>query len=285
MAAGPTSRDVRVPSRSTSALVADAATVLTALVVLLAAAASTAGLAVDGLYRDNASTAAGWRANDVVTLLALPVVVAASAHARRGSSRGRLIWLGVLWYLVYNYAFYLVGAALNDVFLLYAAVVAGGMWALVVVLVGTDIDELARGLRPTRYVPWVAAYLAIAAVGLGGAWISQSLAFALEGTVPQIMVDTDSKTAIVFALDLTLVVPTMLVAAGLLWRRRAWGHVLGAVVGVKGVLYASVLLAMAVDQATRGEDDAWSFAPVSAFLLVGCLLVAVLLLRDVRDRP
>jgi hypothetical protein len=146
-----------------------------------------------------------------VTLVTLPLLVGAYARARRGSSRGRLLWLGVLWYLVYNYAFYLVGTALNDVFLLYAAVVAAGMWALGVGLAATDVDGIARRLRPTAPVRWVAGYLAIAAVGLGGAWIAQSLAFALDGTVPQIMLDTDSKTPIVFALDLTLVVPTMLV--------------------------------------------------------------------------
>jgi hypothetical protein len=158
------------------------------------------------------------------------------------------------------------------------------MWGLGVGLGATDVDSIAPTLRGTARVRWAAAYLAIAAAGLGSAWIAQSLAFAVDGTVPQIMLDTDSRDPIVFALDLTLVVPTMLVAAWLLWRRRAWGHVLGAVVGVKGVLYAIVLLALAADQANRGEDDAWSFAPVSAFLLVGCLLVVLVVLRDVRRR-
>jgi hypothetical protein len=283
--AAPASPDHGVRSWPARPLTLDAATGLTAIVVVLGAAAAISGLLVDGLYRDNPSTAAGWRANDLVTLVTLPLLVGAYARARRGSSRGCLLWLGVLWYLVYNYAFYLVGTALNDVFLLYAALVAAGMWALGVGLAGTDVGGIARRLRPTAPARWVAGYLALAAVGLAGAWTAQSLAFALDGTVPQIMLDTDSKTPIVFALDLTLVVPTMLVAAGLLWRRRAWGHVLGTIVGVKGVLYACVLLAMAADQANRGEDDAWSFAPVSAFLLLGCLFVATCLLRDVRDRP
>jgi hypothetical protein len=134
-------------------------------------------------------------------------------------------------------------------------------------------------------VRWVAGYLAIAAVGLAGAWTASRSPSPSTAPSRRSCSTPTRRRPIVFALDLTLVVPTMLVAAVLLWRRHAWGHVLGTIVGIKGVLYALVLLAMAAGQANRGEDDAWSFAPVSAFLLVGCLLVAASLLRDVRDRP
>ncbi|HEV2060609.1 MAG TPA: hypothetical protein VGR11_14735 [Solirubrobacteraceae bacterium] len=37
---------------------------------------------------------------------------------------------------------------------------------------------------------------------------------------------------------------------------------------------------MAAYQADRGVDDAWSFAPVSAFLLLGCLFVTLALLAN-----
>ena len=95
----------------------------------------------------------------------------------------------------------------------------------------------------------MAAFLVVVAVGLGGAWSAQSLAFATGGEAQQLMIDTGSKTPIVFAIGLTLVVPTMLVAGVLLWRRRPWGCMLG----VKGVAYATVLLAVAAWQDARGN--------------------------------
>lgn len=273
------------PPRSAVAALGAAATVLTALVALFAAAAAIAGLAADELYRDNAYTVASWRANDLVTLAAVALLTAAYVLSLRGSRRARLVWLGVLWYMLYNYAFYLFAAAFNDVFLLYAGIVAAAAWALIVALMRTDVHALASRFVATTPVRAISAYLAVAAVGLGGAWIAQSLDFAVAGTVPQLMTDTAASTPVVFALDLTLVVPTMLVAAWLLWQRRAWGYVLAAIVGVKGILYGAVLLAMAAYQSDRGVDDAWSFAPVSAFLLLGCLFVTLALLGNLRSQP
>ncbi len=262
-----------------------AAGILTAAIVLLAAAASAAGLLDGDLYRDNAWSVANWRGNDLVTLLFLPVLAGAYRLAVRGSRRARLVWLGGLAYMVYNYAFYLFGAAFNDVFLLYAGLVAASIWALALGLSGTDAARYADGLRHATRVRVAAGYLAFAAIGLAVAWIGQSLQFAVTGTVPQIIEDSGIHTSLVFALDLSLAVPAMLVAALLLLRQRPWGLVLGAALGVKGTVYATVLLVMSAYQADRGAADAWGFAPVAVFLLLGSLLVVVALLAGLdRER-
>jgi hypothetical protein len=271
---------VHVPlrHRALPAVTTDPLGILTGLLVVLAIVASLAGLFAAHLYRDNAYAVANWRGNDLITLFAVPVLLGGYSFSRRGSDRGRLIWLGALWYLLYNYAFYLFGTRFNDIFLLYAALVAGSLWALILGLARTDVHGLAGRFRSSTPVRWISAYLAIATVGLAIAWIGQSLSFATGGKPPQIMIDSGATTSYVFALDLTLAVPLMLVAAVLLWRRQAWGYGLGAIVAVKGVLYASALLAMSGYQADRGQHDAWSFAPGSVFLLVGCLAIGGVLL-------
>jgi hypothetical protein len=272
----------RVPlrHRALPAVSADPLAILTAALAVLAVAASLAGLFADHLYRDNAYAIANWRGNDVVTLFAVAVLLGGYSFSRRGSDRGRLIWLCALWYLLYNYAFYLFGTRFNDIFLIYAGLVAGSVWALILGLSRTDVNRIAGRFGGSTPVRWISGYLGIAAVGLAVAWIAQSLSFAAGGKAPQIMIDSGATTSYVFALDLTLAVPVMLVAAVLLWRRQAWGYVLGAIVGVKGVLYASALLVMSGYQADRGQHDAWSFAPVAVFLLAGCLAVAVALLTQ-----
>ena len=72
------------------------------------------GLLASGAYRDVAWIKATWFGNDLVTLLiAVPLLLGAMWSASRGSTRARLIWLGVLGYAVYNYTYYVLGAALN----------------------------------------------------------------------------------------------------------------------------------------------------------------------------
>ena len=83
---------------------------------------ATLGLIFSGQYRDVVWIRETWFGNDWVTLVvAVPALVLASRIAARGSSRAHVVRLGLLAYAVYNYAFYLFGAALNVFFPVYVA--------------------------------------------------------------------------------------------------------------------------------------------------------------------
>lgn len=74
------------------------------------------GLIFSGQYRDPEPIHSSWFGNDWVTLvLAVPLLLAGFVHAARGAARGLMVWLGMIAYAIYNYAFYLFGAALNIV--------------------------------------------------------------------------------------------------------------------------------------------------------------------------
>src|SRR5689334_2249532 len=101
------------------------AMLLSAMIALLALVASTGGLFRYGLYRDNILVTAAFRGNDLITLtIAVPGLIIALLMAQRGSARGQLIEMGLLAYMLYNYVFYLYGAAFNRFFLMYVALVA-----------------------------------------------------------------------------------------------------------------------------------------------------------------
>jgi hypothetical protein len=114
---------------------------LSALIAILAAVASAVGLLAGGVYRDNAFVAAGWHGNDLVTLVAVvPALAASLILSGRGSHRARLVGLGLLAYMLYNYAFYLFGAAFNRLFLLYVLLVTLSGLAIGLALVHLDVD-------------------------------------------------------------------------------------------------------------------------------------------------
>jgi hypothetical protein len=75
-------------------------------------AQSALGLLFESRYRDAEWIKATWFGNDWVTLVVgMPLLAVALALARRGSIRALLLWVGVLGYAAYNYAYYLLGAA------------------------------------------------------------------------------------------------------------------------------------------------------------------------------
>ena len=96
---------------------------LTMIVVALMGAQAILGLLFQAQYRDADWIVATWFGNDWFTLVvAVPMFAVALMSAGRGSIRGFLLWAGMLGYGVYNYAYYLFGAALNAFFPLYVLV-------------------------------------------------------------------------------------------------------------------------------------------------------------------
>jgi hypothetical protein len=263
-----------------------AAHLMSGLIAGVAVAACVCGLWVPGLYRDNRLVTAVWFGNDVVTLvLAVPVLVGSLVWARRGSGRGQLVWLGALDYMLYNSAFYLFAAAFNAAFLLYAALFALSIYALVFGFIGTDLARATQRLRASR---WVAAYMLLTVVTLGGLWTAMSLGFVFTGKVPAPVVSSGHPTAIVFALDLTLLLPPMALAAIWLWHRRPWGVALAIVLNVKGALYTAALAAGTFSAMQAGEPGAAAQLPVWLTLSVLSLAATLWLLwppRGLRTGP
>ena len=77
------------------------------------------------------------------------------------------------------------------------------------------------------------------AASLGGLWVFAALQFARTDRMPagSALVETDSLVKLGIALDLSLLVPGYAIASVLLWRRRPWGFVLGAILLISGVAH------------------------------------------------
>lgn len=212
------------------------------LIAILAALASAGGLLCKGLYRDNAFVTTTWLGNDAVTLfLAVPILVAALFFSARGSLRAQLVWLGMLDYMLYNYAFYLFGAAFNAFFLVYAALLGLSIFALIFGLINLDVERIRQQFSDHTPVKWISGYFLLVALGLGTIYFIQSIAFIFSGQLPAIVMMAEHPTNIVFALDLTLLIPWQVVGAVWLMKRHPWGYVLAGILSVKGPLYTLVL--------------------------------------------
>lgn len=261
------------------------ADILSAIILVLAAAASAGGLLLAGLYRDNDLVRSAWLGNDLVTLVvAVPVLAASLAFARRGSPRARLVQLGMLDYMLYNYAFYLFGAAFNSLFLIYTALFTLAIFALISGLLDLDVGLIAGRIRPRASFRWVSGWMVFVALGLTAVYLIQSLQFIATAALPAIVVATGHPTSVVFALDLSLVVPVLLLGAVWLWQRRPWGYVLAAIVNVKGAVYMLALSGATAASFKFGFLEDPSQIVLWLVLGAGSLLAVLRLLRNL-DAP
>lgn len=253
--------------------------ILSIIITVLLIIVSAGGLFVDGLYQDNPWVTTQLQGNDLVTLIvAVPLLVAGMYFTKRGSDRGLLIWMAMLGYTLYGYGFYLFGATFNDVFLVYVALFSLSIFALVAGLIRLDAAAIAKQFKTSTPIRWICGYMMLVAVFLGILWTAQSVGFIASGTLPQVIVDSGHPTSIVFALDLALLVPCMVLGAVWLWQRKPWGYVLSAIMVLKGTTYSLALVGMAVFAANADIPGALDMLPFwSLFTLAGLLASGFLL--------
>src|SRR5919106_275662 len=200
---------------------------LSALIVLLALPVHLIGLLMPSIYRDPAVLLPQNLGTDLVTLcVGIPLLAATAVATWKGSLRARLLWLGALGYLAYDYGMYALGVRWNPLFLLYAALFALSLYALIIGLVGTDAARVRAALSGRVPVRSVAAYLIVIAVMVAAMWLAEEVGALVSGTVPPSVTQFETPTNIVHVFDLCIVLPAMVLAAVQLLRERPWGYVL-----------------------------------------------------------
>jgi hypothetical protein len=259
--------------------------ILSTIVTLLAALASAGGLLINNLYRDNDFVKLAWRTNDMITLfVVVPLLIISVFLSQKGFQRWLLIWIGLLGYTFYNFAFYLFGTAFNLFFLVYTALVSISAFSLILLFSQLDISSMASKFSVKTPVKYISIYLLLITVMLFIAEISIIIPFITSGTIPETIKQTGHPTGVVFALDFSIVVPVSIMAAVLLWQQKGWGYILSIMMLVKGFTYGLVLCigtALLANSVAYGKWD--PLMPLYVVLAVGGILGCWLLLKNFKE--
>jgi hypothetical protein len=261
-----------------------AAYTLSILAAVLMAAASVVGVAVPGFYPDIPWASAALRGGDLVSLVVgTPLLVAAVVATARGSDRAHLLWAGALGYTVYTYAYLVFGAEFNDLFLVHVVILSAAIWGLIRLLSATDVRAVAARFGTRTPARTVSVLLGGTAVVLAGMWSYASLRQALTGRLPG-GAAPPAALHMVYATDLTFFVVPLGVAAVLLYRRTAWGYLLGTVMAVTGAAYLVNLMSAAAFQAHAHVPGVAAFS-VSSLVLVAAFAAAAVVMLATMTPP
>jgi hypothetical protein len=200
-------------------------------------------MATTGVYAYNAERVVaegiGW---DIFTLLfAIPALLAALPSLARGSLRGKLFALGILAYLFYQYLMYAVAWAFGPLFLLFVAIYALSLTAIVWIVSTLQLNRLAESFSASFPKRGMAILCFLMAAVLLFMWLARILS-ALSGELEGVL--DGQTTLVVQALDLGLIVPLALFTGVAAWRGSAAGYLLSAIVAVKAFAMAAAICTM-----------------------------------------
>jgi len=257
--------------------------ILSIIIVILMFIAAIGGLFAGELYQDNPQVRSGWLGNDLITLvLALPLLIASMVYSRQGSQRWQLVWFGMLFFALYNYSFYLFGAAFNSFFLIYVALFTLSLFALILGLPYLDFKGVASEFKGSTPVIWLAGYMGLVSIILGIFHVTVSLGYVFTGDVPEIVTTVGHPTNLIAALDLSLVVSLGFLGAIWLWLKQPWGYVLALIWNVKGGVYTTALTSATLWGFFAGTSDSFEQIVLWIPIAAGCFISSYVLLKNMK---
>ncbi len=252
-------------------------------VVAVMVAASVLGLLVRGLYPQGRWASEALRGGDLVSLVvASPLLAYAVFRSMRGSTRWPAVWLGMLGYATYNYAFYVFGPSFNDAFLLHILAMSMSLYSIALALSALDVRALGERFRNDRRAHLLGGVLIAVGVLQGAAWVVLILRNVVTGALLEDVPVVGQH--LIFALDLTLMMPALVIAGVLLWLRKPSGYLLGTAVAVLGAVYTLNGNAAAWFQARAGVAGAHAVSPTNLLLTLAMVLPAIALWSGGRKR-
>ncbi len=255
--------------------------ILSIIIIVLAIITSVGGIFMEDLYQDNAYSQSVGLGNDLVTLVVvIPLMIGALFFTMKGSYKGQLLWLSSLFYMFYNYMFYLFACAFNNFFLLYVVLVSASIYAIIFALIKVDVQEISQRFNENLPVKWIGGFMFFIAGSLIVVNFIQIINFISTGQLPEHIINYEWRTSIIFAIDLSILLPTMILSAVLLLKANAWGFILSAIMLFKMSTYGLALIAMVFTSISEGLDP---LMPFYLLIWVGGTFFLVYLLKSMKS--
>jgi hypothetical protein len=252
----------------------------------LTVVAATGGLAVAGLYRDNAAMIRQAQASDLATLaVAVPVLAIGLWRARAGSTAGRFVAIGALGFVAYTYAIFAFSVVIGPATPLHIAIVGLATWSLVLMVAsveGSPPDPALAARLPRRTT---AAFLLVVATLFTFTWLGLIAGAITSGHLPPAVSDLGLPTNPVYTLDLAFALPLLAVGGVRLLRGEPRGPGTALALLVFSVLIGVAVRArFLVEVRAAGAADAPPAPFFAAVVLTGTGLM-VLALAPARRGP
>jgi hypothetical protein len=208
---------------------------------------------------------------DIGNLLAAAVLISTAFRARAGSTAASQVWVGALLYFIYAYLINAMAVHLNYLFLGYVAVLGASAYALIGFLYARGGAAMVtdRGAHQRR-LPAIVLML------IGGLfsllWLSELIPALVSDTVPQSLEEAGLIVNPIHVVDLSLVLPGMLVTGYLLMTRHPVGRFWAAPwLAFSVFMGSSIVAAMVLILASGDRDGVPALVMVSVLVLLSGL--------------
>lgn len=233
------------------------------------------------IYQDGTWANAQWLGQDAVTLLiALPfLLISFFKGIRRGNVKWQMVYAGILFYYFYTYSFFMFAAKLSVFYLFHLPIFGLSLIGLIITLIGLFGQDTRFVFESKRLKITIIVYLILMSVMISFLWLSDIAAHLLDPTHRSETPDGEAPL-IIYSLDLAIVIPLMITAAILLYRKTQAGYLLNGIILTKTSTLGFALMAMATSMYVQElNPDYFLIALWSIIGIIGTALTVLYLCK------
>jgi hypothetical protein len=251
---------------------------LAALVVIC----SLAGLLTPGFYE---AETANWQAQsigqDVVDLfLIVPCLIISSISSYRNNKKAKLIWAGVMLYLIYTFVLYCFDLHFNRLFVIYCLCLGLSFYSFIYFLVATLREKFNPAFDNKSLIRITGIYFIIIAAIFYFLWLSEVIPAIMKNATPKSLSETGLLTNGVQVLDLAIILPLIFISGIFLLKKTSIGFILAPVILTFFILMDLTIGTLAIMMKIRGIE---SDLALSIGMGIFALFSLVLLIRFLKS--
>ena len=249
--------------------------IITSIIIsILITATSLFGIFFEKTYsRETYAWAIQGIGQDYANLAVVVLLLISTYFVAKHSLRAYLIWLGSYIYLIYAFVIYAFAIHFQFLFLAYVAILGLSLYTFVGGLLTADKERIKKSLRANSKSQIVSVFLMVVGILFILLWLSEIVPNLLADTVPRTLTDAGLLTNPVHVLDLSFVLPGMIIISVLLKRKNVIGCLMAVPFLVFVVTMGLGIIVMFILSAL--EDLPYS---LPAGILIGLIMLAGTLL-------
>ncbi|MBN1154246.1 hypothetical protein JXB12_04925 [candidate division KSB1 bacterium] len=259
---------------------------LTMLLSASLAIVSIFGAFVPETYeREVDSMAAQGVGQDMVNLfLVVPILVISSLYLLKQSKIAAFIHAGTVFYVLYSFVIYSLGIHFNSLFLLYCLTLGLSLYTFILSmyqLTGMNVMNWHDAKIPEKYM---GTYLIFIAALFYALWLQEIIPAHLNNMIPKSVSDYNLLVNPVHVMDLSIVLPALVITAILLFKKQRLGYILTPILFVFIVILTIALAGMVLMLKVRGVSEDISLIFIFTILAIISMSFLINFLNKIRKR-
>lgn len=215
------------------------------------------------------------KGTDAATLfVVVPLFLVAVLLNRRNSLKFRLIYLGLLSYLLYYSASQAFGVSYNNLFIVYILLFSTSLYSFILGICSIDTSVVKAKILPGLPHRAVAIFMFLAGLSVF-VWLIEIIASITNGNPPASLgINTTEPTSV---LDLGVIAPSAFMGGVLILKRKSFGYIVASILLTLNALIGLVVILQSIFQRLYGVNLSMQQFIAYVGVFVSMSLVATIL--------